>query len=84
MNVRKNTIAKPDFLEQSNMILFQSSPVEMEKSSEKLMWKLVKFFHSLITTPEVTSKNSEFPSTAMMKKISISRIKTLMRELTDI
>jgi len=27
----------------SYMIRFQSSPVDIEKSSEKLMWKLVKF-----------------------------------------
>ena len=28
---------------QSYMILFQSSPVDIENNSEKLWWKLVKF-----------------------------------------
>ena len=54
MNDRKNTgaIGEPHVLPemqfggtsmQSYMILFQSSPVDMEKSSKKLMWKFVKF-----------------------------------------
>ena len=30
-------------LQQSYIILFQSSPVEMEKRREKLWWKFVKF-----------------------------------------
>lgn len=69
---------------QSNMIRFQSSPVEIEKSSEKLWWKLVKFFQSLITSPSVTLPNRVLASTAMMKKINIRRMKTLISEPTDI
>ena len=39
---------------QSYIMRFQSSPVEIEKSKEKLIWKFVKFFHSSITTPSFT------------------------------
>ena len=67
----------------SYIILFQSSPVDMEKSSEKLMWKFVKFLYSSMTLPSNTSKNIVLPSTAMIKKISMSRMNTLMRESTD-
>ena len=35
----------------SYMILFQSSPVEIENRSEKLIWKLVKFLYSSMTSP---------------------------------
>ena len=68
----------------SYMILFQSSPVDMEKSKEKLMWKLVKFLCSLITFPSYTSANIVLPSTAMMKKINIKRMNTLTSESIDI
>ena len=68
----------------SYMILFQSSPVDIEKRSEKLIWKLVKFLNSSMTSPSYTSKNMVLPSTALMKKMSISRMKTLNRESTDI
>ena len=69
---------------QSYMILFQSSPVEIEKSNSKLRWKLVKFFHSSITFPSVTLKKSELPKTAIMKKMSISKMNTLISDDTDI
>ena len=65
MNVRKKTgaIDEPQVLSGtqsggsrivSNMILFQSSPVEIEKSREKLRWKLLKFLNSLMASPSVT------------------------------
>ena len=69
---------------QSYMTLFQSSPVEIENNIIKLLWKSVKFLYTLITLPSVTLLNMLFPRTAMIKKMSISRMKTLIRESTDI
>ena len=68
----------------SYIILFQSSPVPIEKRSEKLRWKLVKFLYSSMTLPDLISKNIVFPSTAKMKKISMRRMNTLKSESTDI
>ena len=69
---------------QSNMNRFQSSPVEIEKSRDRLRWKFVKFFHSLIASPSTTLWKNLAPKTAMMKKMSISSINTLSRSSTDI
>ena len=49
MKDRKKKIANPEASTQSYIIRFQSSPVDIEKSKEKLIWKLVKFFHSSMT-----------------------------------
>jgi hypothetical protein len=64
---------------QSYMILFQSSPVEIEKSRRKLRSKTVKFLYSLIAYPVFTPLNMNCPSVARMKKKSIKSMKTLIR-----
>ena len=68
---------------QSYMILFQSSPVEIAKSNWKLMWKFVKFFHSSMTTPSSMSAKRLLPSTALMKKTSISKKNTFTSDEKD-
>ena len=62
---------------QSYMMRFQSSPVEIEKSSKKERSKTVKFLYSLITSPYLTPLNMNWPSVAKMKKKSIKSMKTL-------
>lgn len=65
---------------QSNIILFQSSPVDTAKSKTKAEAKSPKFFRSSMTSPRLTSRNSELPLTANMKKMSIRSMKTLASE----
>lgn len=62
---------------QSNMILFQSSPVVMAKSSKKALKKLLKFLRSSITSPDLTFPNINTPSIENIKNMSISSINTL-------
>ena len=65
---------------QSNMILFQSSPVETANMRMKADVKSPKFLRLPITSPSVTSPNQKLPDTANMKKISMSRPNTLARD----
>ena len=64
-------------LVRSNMIRFQSSPVDIRKRRTMAYPKLLKLVYSSITTPSVTSLKRKVPRTAKIKKISISREKTL-------
>ena len=64
-------------LEQSYMILFQSSPVETAKRRRKLVSNTVKFLYSLITSPYLTPLNMNWPRVARMKKKSIRSMNTL-------
>ena len=59
------------------MMRFQSSPVEIEKSSKKERSKTVKFLYSLMTSPYLTPLNMNWPSVARMKKKSIKSMNTL-------
>ena len=68
---------------QSYMILFQSSPVEIEKSKRKLRSKTVKFLYSLMARPDLTPLNMNCPRVAKMKKNSIRSMKTLIRAETE-
>ena len=64
-------------LEQSNIILFQSSPVVMANNSKKASKKLLKFFRSSITSPYLMFPNINTPRIENMKKISIRSMNTL-------
>ena len=68
---------------QSYMILFQSSPVDMENSRRKLLSKTVKFLYSLIATPFFTPLNINYPSVAKIKKKSIRSMNTLKRAVAE-
>lgn len=55
-------------LEQSNMTLFQSSPVDRANRSKKEFMKFLKFLISLSTTsPVITYAKRKLPSTENMK-----------------
>ena len=58
------------------MILFQSSPVETAKRRRNELEKLLKFFRSSITSPDLTSPNMKTPKMENMKKMSINKKKT--------
>lgn len=62
---------------QSNMILFQSSPVVMANRSKKASKKLLKFLRSSITSPDLMFPNMNTPRIENMKKISIRSMNTL-------
>jgi len=62
------------------MILFQSSPVEIAKSSKKALSNVVKFLSSIRTFPYFTLLNMKLPMIENIKKISIKSKITLESE----
>lgn len=65
---------------QSNMIRFQSSPVDNANKRRKALKKLLKFLRSSSTSPSVTSPNMNTPRIENIKKISMSSMVTLRIE----
>ena len=64
---------------QSNITLFQSSPVERAKRRRNEFWKLRKFLYSSsITSPDVIFLKRKLPKTDIMKYISVKRVNTFI------
>ena len=64
----------------SNIILFQSSPVETLNSISIAWPKFLKFIVSSITSPLVISLKKKTPRIENMNKMSINNEKTFIRE----
>ena len=64
----------------SYIIMFHSSPVDMRSRSIIAMPKFEKLLQLSMIFPSLTSWNKNTPSTAYMKNIRISRLRTLSTE----
>ena len=68
-------------LEQSNMTLFQSSPVASANTIKKALNIFVKFLYSSSSTsPYLTFQNKKLPKIENMKKIKSKRVTTFIRD----
>jgi hypothetical protein len=69
------------FLAQSNITLFQSSPVARANTSKNDVQILEKFLYSLsMTSPSRMFQNKKLPIIENIKKIRMRRVTTFIRD----